>query len=93
MPLIEKLAGEVEDAKISVHALASTLRLIKGGVITKTQAAARWPELTGADLTELNTILNRIEANTLDWNDLEACLILCEAGKATAAETRTLLGL
>lgn len=92
MPLIERLIG-TEEPKLSVHAIAATLRLMQSGLVTKAQALDRWPELTGQDLSDIGDILDMIAASTLTWDDFEAATILGESGKMTATEIRGILGL
>ena len=91
MALIERLIGG--DDKLAIHAIGATLRLLQSGKVTRAQALARWPELTGQDIADLGSILNKISAATLTWEDFEAALILGESGKMNAAEIRSVLGL
>lgn len=91
MPLIERLIGG--DDKLSVHEMGATLDLLQSGIVTKTEALERWPELTGQDIADLGDIMDKISGSTLTWNNLESACILGESGKMTAAQIRSKLGL
>lgn len=93
MALIERLIGEGDVEKLSIHAIGSTLRLLQSSLITKPQALARWPELTGTDISDLGDIMDRITGSAITGGDVESALILGESGKMNATEIRSILGL
>lgn len=90
MGLYERLAGQ-ETPKIPIHAFVAAAAEVARGQVTAGTAAG-WFGLSGAESTEAQTLITRVQNASVSRIEVADVLYLLEAGKRTVAQVKTRLG-